>query len=97
MKLKPLSYSAAALSVFALAFGAAVPAYAEEAPSAAPAADESPVVEQDVNREPDVNVCSRYVGHPQLLDSDTQPDGSPIKAQSTKNATPVVLVHGWVS
>lgn len=47
--------------------------------------------------EPDVNVCSQFVDYPKLIDSDRQPDGSPIAPQSTRNATPVVLVHGWVS
>ena len=97
MKLKSLSYGAAVLSVVALSFGALAPAYAEEASPAAPAADESAVVEQDGSREPDANACSKYVLHPQLIASDTQPDGSPIEPQSTKNATPVVFVHGWVS
>lgn len=70
------------------------------APEAEEVAEEPEATQPEVEAEPlepDVNVCSQFVDYPDLLDSDRQPDGSPIEPQSTRNATPVVLVHGWVS
>ncbi|MDO5722654.1 MAG: hypothetical protein Q4P06_08985 [Actinomycetaceae bacterium] len=44
------------------------------------------------------NACSEFLTHPQVLETDTHPDGTPIESRPGKVAdTPVIFVHGWVS
>ncbi|MDO5034793.1 MAG: alpha/beta fold hydrolase [Actinomycetaceae bacterium] len=97
MKFKPIAYGATALAVFAMSCATVTPSYADDMPQTAPSDDAIVAEQQETNQGPDANVCSEFVEHPQLLASDTQPDGTPIQPQAAENATPVVLVHGWVS
>lgn len=72
----------AAAAAGAVGLAGMAPAFAAESPS---------------KKAVDADACAQFVQRPQILKSDTRPDGTPIPEQDPQGATPVVFVHGWVS